>query len=147
MPVSHLLVEGTLDMEVFAPLFAGNPIVGPRPTSKGSLAPRARDLRRDSGWTACYIRDRDFDFLPPVDLSQPTTDTTDGGTPLGWRWCRHEIENYLIDPGVIHAALGWNRAAFEARLVDAARSIKHYQAARWVIGLARHVLPPAPGVP
>jgi hypothetical protein len=143
MPVSHLLVEGTLDMEVLAPLFAGTPIVGPRPTSKGSLAPRARDLRRDSGWTACYIRDRDFDFLPPVDLSQSTTDTTEGGMPLGWRWCRHEIENYLIDPGVIHAAFGWDQAAFESQLVDAARSIKHYQAARWVIGLARQVLPPA----
>jgi hypothetical protein len=143
MPVSRLLMEGKLDLEVFAPLLAANPIVDSRPTSKGSLAPRARDLRRDTGQTACYVRDRDFDHLPPADLSQPEIDTTDGVDVLGWRWCRHQIENYLIDPGVINAAFGWDRATYEAELVNAARQIKHYEAARFTIGQARKVLPPA----
>ena len=143
MPVSHLLVEGKLDIEILASLCSGNPTVDPRPTSKGSLAPRARDLRRDTGQIACYVRDRDFDFLPPADLSQPTIDKVDAGTTLGWRWCRHEIENYLIDPGIIHATFGWDRATFETQLVDTARSIKHYQASRWAVGQARRVLPPA----
>jgi hypothetical protein len=142
MPVSHLLVEGTLDIEILASLFAGNPTVDPRPTSKGSLAPRSRDLRRDTGQNACYLRDRDFDFLPPAELGRPTIDTVDAGTTLGWGWCRHEIENYLIDPGIIHATFGWDRATFETQLVDTARNIKHYQASRWAVGQARRVLPP-----
>jgi hypothetical protein len=148
VPVRRLLVEGKLDREILTPLFAGNPLVDPRPTSKGSLAPRARDLRLDHGQTACYIRDRDFDFLPPGDLTQPTVDkSTDAGATLGWRWCRHEIENYLIDPGIIHATFGWDRATFETQLVDAARRIKHYQVSRWAIGQARQVLPPAKKFP
>jgi hypothetical protein len=147
MPVSRLLVEGHLDAEVLAPLLVGNPVVtGGSP--KGSLAPRARDLRRDTGQVICYVRDRDFDFLPATDLSQPTVEATvTGGAPLGWCWCRHEIENYLMDPGVVHAALGWDRAVFEARLIDAARNIKHYQAARWTVGQARRILPPAKEFP
>jgi hypothetical protein len=147
MPVSRLLLEGKLDIEVLTSLFAGNPLVDTNPTSKGSLAPRARDLRRVIGQTACYVRDRDFDFVPPTDLSQPTADKTEGGVPLGWRWCRHEIENYLIDPGLAHAALGWDRADFEAQLVTAGRTIKHYQAARWTVGQLRQVLPPAKDYP
>jgi len=145
MPVSRLLLEGKLDYEIFVPLLAGLTTIDPRPTSKGSLAPRVRDLRSDprGPQTACYVRDRDFDFLPSADLTQPTVDSTAGGATLGWRWCRHEIENYLIDPGLIHAVFGWDRAAFEAQLVMAARSIKHYQAARWTVGQSRQVLPPA----
>jgi hypothetical protein len=147
MPVSRLLVEGqNLDAVVLAAIFAGNPVVvGGSP--KGSLALRARDLRRDTGQQVCYVRDRDFDFLPPSDLTQPTVDTLDGGAPLGWRWCRHEIENYLIEPDLIQAALGWDKASHEAELVAGARRIKHYQAARWVVGQARRVLPPARDFP
>lgn len=142
MPVARLLVEGKIEIEILGPLFGGNPVVDPHHSSKGSLAPRVRDLRRDQRVTACYVRDRDFDHLPPTDLSQPTVDVTDTGAILGWRWCRLEIENYLIDPGLIHATFGWDRAAFETELVAAARRIKHYQAARWTVGQARQVLPP-----
>jgi hypothetical protein len=141
MPVSRLLVEGKLDIEIFGSLFGGIPTVDPDPTSKGSLAPRVRDYRRRRQ-TACYLRDRDFDFLPSTDLSQPTIDQTTAGAVLGWRSCRHEIENYLIDPAIVNAALGWDRATYEAELVNAAKSIRHYQAARWTVGQARQTLPP-----
>jgi hypothetical protein len=147
VPVSRLLVEGKLDIQVLVPLFAGNPVVDSRHSPKGSLAPRVRDLRHDQKVTACYVRDRDFDFLPEKDLTQPTPDKTDAGAVLGWRWCRHEIENYLIEPELIAAALGWDRAAFEAELLSVAGTIKHYQAARWAAGQARQVLPPAKDFP
>ena len=77
MPVSRLLVEGKLDRELLGPLLGGSPVLDPHNTPKGSLAPRTRDLRRDTSQIACYLRDRDFDFLPPLDLSQPTIDTVD----------------------------------------------------------------------
>ncbi len=148
MPVSRLLAEGKLDIEVFGSLLAGNPVVDPHPTPKGSLKPRSLDLRRETKKPVCYLRDRDFDFLPAADLTQPTIDASEpGGAILGWRWCRHEIENYLLDPGVIHAALGWDQAAFETELVNAARGIKHYQAARWTVGQTRQILPPAKEFP
>jgi hypothetical protein len=139
MPVSRLLVEGRLEIELFGSLLAGNPVADPRPSGKTSLAPRTRDIRRDQRVITCYIRDRDFDFLPPGDLSQPTVDTMETGLPLGWRWCRHEIENYLIEPELINATFGWDRATFEAQLVNAARSIRHYLVARWTVG---QVFPP-----
>ena len=97
--------------------------------------------------TVCYVRDRDFDHFPPVDLAQPTVHEMDSGAVLGWRWCRHEIENYLIDPELVHAALGWDRPAYEAEIILAASALKHYQAARWAAGQARQVLPPAKEFP
>jgi hypothetical protein len=146
MPVSLLLVEGTLDREILASVFAGNPAIDPHSTSKSALAPRVRDKRRD-GITACYIRDRDFDFLPPTDITQPTIDNIFNGVTLGWRWCRHELENYLIDPGIIQATFGWDRTIFENELVNSAKNIKYYQAAHWTVGEARQVLPPTRDFP
>ena len=64
------------------------------------------------------------------------------GTVLGWRWCRHEIESYLIDPELVTDATGWDKTAFVTALGEAARSIRHYQVARWVVGQARRSLPP-----
>jgi len=147
MPVNRLLVEGRkLDAVLLGAICQGNPVVtGGSP--KGSLGPQARDLRRETKTTVFYVRDRDFDFLPPADLSQPVMDKMDAGLPLGWRWCRHEMENYLIDPAIIHAALGWDKATFEAQLISAARSIKYYQAARWTVGQSRRILPQSRTLP
>ena len=142
MPVSRLLAEGKLDIAVLGSLMAGVTTIDPRPGSKGGLKPRASDIRTDTGRTACYIRDRDFDFVPPADMTCPTIDAVIAGATLGWRWSRHEIENYLIDPGLVHAAFGWDRATFEGQLVEAARRIKYYQAARWTVGQSRSILPP-----
>ena len=141
MPLNQLLVEGKLDAEVLNPLLAGNPLVR-RIGSKGSLAPRARNFREDSKQPVGYLRDRDFDFLPPTDASQPTVDEMIGVEILGWRWTRHELENYLIDPAIIHRAMGFDLAEYQTRLVDAAQAIRHHQAGRWAIGQARRSFPP-----
>jgi hypothetical protein len=139
MPVSLLLVEGDLDFQVLNSICGGNPTIdkgGP----KYSLAQGVRFERKKR--FACYLRDRDFDFDPPVDLSQPTEIRSKDGGLLGWRWCRHEIENYLIDPELVADATGWDKTAYITALGEAARSIRHYQVARWVVGQARRSLPP-----
>jgi hypothetical protein len=94
MPVSRLLVEGKLDIEILAALFGGRPPVDIG-GSKQSLAPRVRNERQGGNANVYYLRDRDFDYDPADDLSQPVVDRTHAGIVLGWRWCRHEMENYL----------------------------------------------------
>jgi len=103
MPIAKLFIEGNLEAEVLNPILQGNPVLQ-RGGSKNSLKPRARAERRDNKVAAGYLRDRDFDFDPPVDISKPTVDSEDNGIPFGWRWCRHEIENYLIDPVIVSEA-------------------------------------------
>jgi hypothetical protein len=142
MLVSLLLVEGDLDFQVLRPIFGGNPVVEIG-GSKYSLEPRSRSLRTEKKTPVCYLRDRDFDSDPPTDLSQPTVDRRlDDGTVLGWRWCRHEIESYLIDPELVANATGWDKTVYATALREAARGIRHYQIARWVVGQARRSLPP-----
>jgi hypothetical protein len=138
--VSKLLVEGKLDAEVLGSILAGHPLVVPA-GAKGSLAPECR-RERQNRIDACYLRDRDFDYDPPEDAGQPCVDREHEGTVLGWHWCRHEIENYLLDPAVVVQATGWAQPDYEAQLVDAAKRIRPYQIARWVIGTARRSLPP-----
>lgn len=141
MPVAVLLVEGDLDVAV---LNAVKPVGGPvieKAGSKDSLPHEVR--RRREGLKkvdARYLRDRDFDFEPPGDTLQPTVDRVDrndADVVLGWRWCRHAIESYLLGPGLVAAATDWAEAEFAAALVDAGRRIAHYTAARWVLGLLR----------
>ena len=141
MPVTTLFVEGNLDAQVLAAILGGDPVVRSG-GSKNSLAPRARTERSERGIAAGYLRDRDFDFEPPDDSTRPEVDRCDAGEAFGWRWCRHEIENYLIDPALVERATGWPRAGYEDQLVQAAGRIRHYQIARWVVGTARRSLPP-----
>jgi hypothetical protein len=142
MPVSLLLVEGDLDLQVLRPIFGGSPVVEVG-GSKYSLAPRSRSLRTEKKTPVCYLRDRDFDSEPATDISQPTVDRRlDDGTVLGWRWCRHEIESYLIDPELVADATGWDKTGYAMALGEAARGIRQYQVARWVVGQARRSLPP-----
>ena len=141
MPVSRLLVEGSLDAQVLAAILGGDTQVAPG-GSKYALAPRTRVERTERGTATCYVRDRDFDYDPPDDSTRPQVDRREEGQILGWRWCRHEIENYLIDPVVVERATDWGRAAYEEALVEAALRIRHYQVARWVVGTVRRSLPP-----
>lgn len=141
MPVAVLLVEGSLDAQLLGAVLAGEPAIK-QCGSKNSLSPRARTERRENRVNAAYLRDRDFDYDPPESDVSPIVDSEDGGTPLGWRWCRLETENYLLEPSVVAEATGCGQADFEEALVTAARSIRFYQAARWAIGTARRQLPP-----
>ena len=126
---------------MLAPILQGTPVLQ-QGGSKNSLKPRARAERHENKVAAGYLRDRDFDFDPPVDLSKPTVDGEDSGIAFGWRWCRHEIENYLIEPVVVGEALAWPIPDVEEALRQAARRIRSYQAARWTVGIVRRALPP-----
>lgn len=143
MPVAKLYVEGDLDVQLLASILGGIPVVQ-RGGSKSGLRVRAGLERRETGVAAGYLRDRDFDYDPTDAAQEPTLDSTFEGTqtPLGWRWCRHEVENYLIDPLVVCEATGWSHMEFSDGLLQAALRIRSYQSARWTIGLVRRNLPP-----
>lgn len=138
--LTSLFVEGNLDAELLTAVMRGRPTVRSHGGRYG-IVQRIR-LARDEVPETAYIRDRDFDYEPPRDFTSPVVDRRQGGEPLGWRWCRHEIENYLIDPGLVHAAMGWSTDEYAAALVTSAKRIRHYQVARWVVGAARRALPP-----
>ncbi len=141
MPIAKLYVEGNLESEVLNPILQGSPVLQ-QGGSKNALKPRARAERQENRVAAGYLRDRDFDFDPPVDLTKPTVDAEDGATPIGWRWCRHELENYLIEPLLVSAAVGWPVNEIEDAICQAARKIRSYEAARWTVGIVRRTLPP-----
>ncbi len=141
MPVVKLFVEGNLESEVLNPIFQGTPVLQ-RGGSKNSLRPRTRSEREENKIAAGYLRDRDFDFDPPSDLSRPTVDCEHGGIPIGWRWCRHEMENYLIEPAIVGEAMGWPVADVEEAVRQVAKRIRSYEAARWTVGIVRRELPP-----
>jgi hypothetical protein len=120
MPITTLFVEGTLDTEVLSPVLLGSPVI--RPVGpKNFLRARVRIERTENRLNAGYLRDRDFDFDPPGDVSKPEIDYVDNGVSIGWRWCRHEIENYLIDPAIVSAAMDWAVAEFEEAVCRSAQ--------------------------
>ena len=141
MPLAVLFVEGKLDSEMLNPLLQGTPVLK-EGGSKNVLKPRTRTEREDSRINVGYLRDRDFDFDPPPDDPQPVTEFCHTGIPCGWHWCRHEIENYLLEPAIVSAALGWAQEEINQALRAAAWKIRGYQAARWTIGRVRRFLPP-----
>lgn len=141
MPLAKLFVEGALEVQLLAPILLGNP-VPQQGGSKYSLKPRARTDRIENKVAAGYLRDRDFDFDPPADLATPAVDALHLGAAFGWRWCRHEVENSLIEPAVVSDATGWPIVEIEEALREAARAICNYQVARWAVGVVRRALPP-----
>jgi len=143
MLVKNLLVEGELDGQLLHAVCGGHPLVIAVKSLKNSLAPRTR-IEREKPGGACvfYLRDRDFDYEPPGQLGQPIVDKIEKGTILGWRWCRHSIENYMLEPAIVCAALQTETAVYRPALQEAGDRIKYYQAARWAIGLSRQALPP-----
>jgi len=102
MPVNKLLVEGELDQQLLSAVCKGDPFVEAALASKNALAPRVRDERRKGLQGVFYLRDRDYDTEPPTDITSPSKDDGD----LGWRWCRHSIENYMLDPLIVCPTLG-----------------------------------------
>lgn len=153
MPVTLLYVEGpdrqesedqlersdAIELPILQAIFAGHPKIEGG-GSKGSLKPKTQDAR-EKNIAACYLRDRDFDAEPPADRSRPIEHSHDRHRPdrpvLGWTWCRHEIESYLLDPRLIAAAGGLAERDVADALLAAARQIQHYTAARWTVGALR----------
>lgn len=137
-----LLVEGELDVQVLAFLASRTGVAVERGGSKSSLAPKARE-RRDKGKpgsaavVAWYLRDRDFDFEVSDEGDRLRVDKSQSGDVLGWRWSRHSIESYLLDPRVVEAATGWRSDEYTQTLCAAGRRIAGYTAVRWALGLAR----------
>jgi len=145
MPVDRLLVEGSLDAEVLGQVLSGNPPIENASCSKDALCPKTRSERHRTDSNVCYLRDRDFDYEAPTDRSAPEVDQVDkqqGNAVLGWHWCRHEMENYLLDPAIVTRVLPVAQGDYESALTAAASQIAAYQASRWAVGTARRALPP-----
>lgn len=141
MPVIKLFVEGELDIALLSPVLAGSPTLQ-KGGSKNALKPRAITEHHENRIAAGYLRDRDFDYEPPSDQTKPVVDYEKEGIPIGWRWCRHEIENYLIEPKLISLAMKWPIAEIGNAIRNTAKKISAYEAARWTIGRVRRSLPP-----
>jgi hypothetical protein len=148
MPVSKLYVEGALDEQLLRPLFAGSPVVEKRGGKYGLqgivLKERAETAGRPNSPTALFLRDRDFDFQPVADAGEsPIPMHTRRGEHVGYRWRRHCIESYLLEPTLVAAVYERPVTDVEAALTTAGEGLAVYQAARWTIGQARTQLPPA----
>jgi hypothetical protein len=83
--------------------------------------------------TVYGILDRDF----PKEWENPTGEPkrwiASDGIALGWRWERTEMENYLIDPGVVAKALGTEAPPsddYSVALEAARDQLMFYQTAR-----------------
>jgi hypothetical protein len=92
---------------------------------------------------AC-LRDADLDGEWPraKDQPQPWNKQVEGGQTvrLGWLWSRTEIENYLIDPKVVSAALGArapDSIQYQEILDRAANRLSAYAAARVALSTSR----------
>ncbi len=140
MPVSELYVEGKTDLAVFQQAIGQLPSNPPvqRKGTKDDLHHLVRRERQDNpASTVVYLRDRDFDFEPVFPTPSEPTELLHGGAVHGYRWQRHEIENYLLTPALVEAVFGVPVADTEAALLAAAAPIRDYQAARWTIGQTR----------
>jgi len=166
MPTGRIVfVEGQIDKEILVSLVgtqvtvAGERLIVQRRGSKNTLAMEAKTIAKEGENDVYFVRDRDFDFLPPDDLSQPKPIKTEVITikhthkvkreVKGWHWCRHEIENYLLTPEIVTKAsyrkkygYSFKITEYQQELTKAAEKIRCYEAARWAIGKAKHCLPP-----
>jgi hypothetical protein len=94
------------------------------------------------------LRDRDFDddTTAPAGISHEWR-VDNGRTWLGWIWERREIENYVIDPDIVHRALELSdstNTVYREALRVAAQSIMEYTAARYALSLSRTRFLPLP---
>ncbi|KEO81866.1 hypothetical protein [Tumebacillus flagellatus] len=153
MPVTQLFVEGEFDSNLISAVLQEADLeitVTPKGPKYG-LQSKVLEERGRLGGTIFYLRDRDFDFgLTEIgDAPELLEANLDGVvTHLGWRWSRHEIENYVAEPAVLSevASLVARRTIsveeVTNKLTESAQTLRFYQAARWTIGTAKKVLPP-----
>jgi hypothetical protein len=161
-----VFVEGKLDAKILGRLLlnkltvSGKQFIVQRRGYKNTLANEAMTVAKD-GNDVCFLRDRDFDYLPPDDLLHPKQIKREVITIKlpnnqkikreikGWHWCRHEIENYLLTPEIVAKAsyrkkygYRFDITEYQEELRKAAEKIRFYEAARWAIGKAKLCLPP-----
>jgi hypothetical protein len=147
MSVSNLLCEGeerSPDVILLRVLLAGICAVEPS-GSKFGMDTRVLAWRAASpGSTAACLRDADLAGQWPRDKDRPQEwiKSVAGGQSvnLGWSWSRTEIENYLIDPAVVVAALGHrapDSGQYREILDRAADRLSSYTAARVALSTSR----------
>lgn len=145
MPVTKLFVEGDLDQEILAKVLAGAPAVEKRGSKYGLQGMVLRERSATGNDGVHFLRDRDFDFEPAASASHsPTPILTERTKVLvGWRWFRHSIECYLLEPALAATALGKPKDDLVKLIQLAGPELSNYQAARWAVGQARVRLPPS----
>lgn len=127
MRVGVLLVEGKRDARIMNALCGDRPAVDERSSGgRPSLAQRVLHRRAMLGTGVFALRDRDFDFEPPSDAYGVWKIWVAGDeVTVGFYWRGHEIENYLLSPPLLGAALEsddwWDTPAYE----DESRRIAH----------------------
>jgi len=137
MPVTQLYVEGSLDQRTLTGVLSGQVVVAARGTKDDLPHIVRRDMDDGKSGTA-YLRDRDFDSEPPPSQADEVAiDRELSGVVLGYRWDRTELENYLLEPAIVSAALGVDRAEWSAELAKAAVQLHAYTAGRWTLGQLR----------
>ncbi|RCX20987.1 hypothetical protein DFR58_101191 [Anaerobacterium chartisolvens] len=150
MPIAELLVEGKIDAEIINVLMSEYvlPFAVRIGGTKGSLNTTVKERRKELKKNSIfYLRDRDFDYDVDVNVKipQPIKFNNNGiEIILGWHWCRHEIENYLLQPDIVSAACCAPVSEVMKEIKKAAVCIRFYQAARWTIGKLKRkgILPP-----
>ena len=145
MPVTMLFVEGELDEQLLSAVFAGAPVVERRGTKYGLQGMVLRERESTGSLGVHFLRDRDFDFEPTTgEAHSPTPIVTQrNNVVVGWRWFRHSIEGYLLEPSLVATALERQQGEVEALVRECGRELVSYQAARWTVGQARSKLPPS----
>lgn len=142
MPVETLWVEGNLDSEVFGWVLGGQGFVIRQGGSKNQLGMRVKwDREANPTRKIYFLRDRDFRVGTMEGRIDPYEDRLADGSLVGWHLCRHEMESYLMEPMLLGRTLNRDLAEIEAALMEAAAQIRHYAAARWVVGSLRPQVP------
>lgn len=153
MSMSLLLCEGgpnSPDVRLLGKLLAGQCEVRPMGGKQGmgDRIKARRENLQNLGNTVYGMLDGDFltDWEMPRDKPRRWTINENNKTvQLGWRWERKEVENYLIDPEVVHRALGDASPPGDEYkdVLDAARDeIAIYQAARTALSACRRRFSP-----
>ena len=152
MPVNLLLCEGgpnSPDVRLLSKLLAGQCEVRPMGGKQG-MGDRIKARRENLGNTVYGMLDGDFltDWEMPRGKPHSWTINENNRTiHLGWRWERKEVENYLIDPEVVHRALGSASPPedeYKDALDQTRDEIAIYQAARTALSACRRRFSPLP---
>jgi hypothetical protein len=139
VPVSLLLCEGedrSPDVRLLRAVLRSVRLEVRPSGGKAELRNLVRHLRRDIPG-ACGIVDSDFPRKPEAwEHAVHACTWVSGQEALGWQWRRKEIENYLIDPGVLARALRWSAeqvAQYESLLAGVFVAVGPMTAARMAL--------------